>query len=306
MCSCANDRTESYQCQALIVLLCCCTMEPMVTDEKRRAEFSSRFNAALDYIDFPPKGKARQTKLGEWFKVTQKGARKWIEGEAIPKQTRHQEVIEKLNKRGACITGEWLFYGDQSKAPDWYKKLFSVKDDDYIDSYAIRPKIEFKVHEPDAKWSDGFSFWDNDIPLNEDDVALPFFRELEMAGGSGRCEVIENHGQKLRFAKSALKDHGILEENAACAKLSGNSMEPVIPNGTTIGIDKGNTSIKDGKIYAIDHDGHLRVKMLYKLPGGGLRLRSYNNDEWPDERYTEQEAQAIKIIGRVFWWAVFD
>ena len=28
-------------------------------------------------------------------------------------------------------------------------------------------------------------------------------------------------------------------------------------------------------MYAFDHDGQLRVKLLYRLPGGGLRIRSF-------------------------------
>jgi phage repressor protein C with HTH and peptisase S24 domain/DNA-binding XRE family transcriptional regulator len=151
-----------------------------------------------------------------------------------------------------------------------------------------------------------FDLWDGSTPLNDDEVALNLFKEVEMAGGAGRHEVIENHGLKLRFAKSTLKKRNVIEENAACAVLSGNSMEPVMPDGTTIGIDKGKTKIIDGKIYAIDHDGHFRVKMVFKLPGGGLRLSSYNKDDWPDERYSPEESRKIRIIGYVFWWSAFQ
>jgi phage repressor protein C with HTH and peptisase S24 domain len=78
-------------------------------------------------------------------------------------------------------------------------------------------------------------------------------------------------------------------------------MEPVLPDGSTIGVDIGSTDIKDGKVYAIDHDGALRVKQLYKLPNGGLRLRSFNRDEWDDENLTPEQAQHVRIIGRMFW-----
>jgi phage repressor protein C with HTH and peptisase S24 domain len=144
--------------------------------------------------------------------------------------------------------------------------------------------------------------WDSKTPLRDDEVALPFFREVELAAGSGRHEVVENHGLKLRFARSTLKRKGIIESNAACVTVSGDSMSPVLPGGCVIGIDKGNTSIKDGDTYAIIHNGELRVKRIYKLPGGGIRLRSWNIDEWPDENYTMEEAhQQITILGRMFW-----
>ena len=84
-------------------------------------------------------------------------------------------------------------------------------------------------------------------------------------------------------------------------------MEPVLRNGATVGVDVGNTRIIDGDLYAITHGGQLRVKQAYRLPGGGIRLRSFNRDEHPDEEYTPDEvsAQEIEIIGRVFWGAMF-
>ena len=81
-------------------------------------------------------------------------------------------------------------------------------------------------------------------------------------------------------------------------------MEPVLPHGSTVGIDTAAIDIIDGKMYAINHDGMLRVKMLYKLPGNGLRLRSYNMDEYPDERYEADSIKHIKVIGKVFWYSV--
>jgi len=35
-----------------------------------------------------------------------------------------------------------------------------------------------------------------------------------------------------------------------------------------------------------------------------LRLRSYNSEEWPDEIYTGDIGDKIKVLGRVFWYSV--
>ena len=35
--------------------------------------------------------------------------------------------------------------------------------------------------------------WDSDTPLDPDEVELPLFREVEVAAGGGRTEVVENH-----------------------------------------------------------------------------------------------------------------
>lgn len=148
--------------------------------------------------------------------------------------------------------------------------------------------------------------WDSDTPLDEDEVELPLFREVELAAGAGQTQVVENHGAKLRFAKSTLSRAGVVEENAACAFVRGNSMEPVMPDGTCVGVNTGDTAIRDGEIYAIDHDGMLRVKYLHRRPGGGIKIVSQNVAEHPTEEYSAQEAidNGIRIIGRVFWWSV--
>lgn len=152
-----------------------------------------------------------------------------------------------------------------------------------------------------------FDLWDSDTPLGSDEVALPLFREVELAAGSGQTQVIENHGPKLRFAKSTLRRTGVQECDAACAYVRGNSMDPVLPDGTTVGVNTADRDIRDGKIYAIDHDGMLRIKFLYRRPGGGVKIVSQNSTEHPTEEYTAQEfADHIRIIGRVFWWSVLD
>lgn len=144
--------------------------------------------------------------------------------------------------------------------------------------------------------------WDDASPSDPDDVEIPFYKEVELAAGRGSQSAVELNHRKLKFAKSTLRTAGVQIENAACALVTGNSMEPRIADGATIGIDRGSTTVKDGKIYALDHGGMLRVKYLYRLPGGGLRLHSENEGEHPDETYSgEQVEEGIRILGRVFW-----
>lgn len=147
---------------------------------------------------------------------------------------------------------------------------------------------------------------DGEEPLTADQVELPCFYEVEFAAGDGRTQVVENHGHKMRFSLSKLAKRGISPENAACATASGTSMMPTIADGSPIAIDKGTRHIIDGKIYALDHGGMLRIKRLYKMPLGRVRLVSDNSDEYPEEVHALMGPDAPKIIGRVFWWEVFD
>jgi len=152
------------------------------------------------------------------------------------------------------------------------------------------------------------STWDDTTPLDDDEVALPLYKEVEMASGIGRSAVQIDAYRKVRFSSYTLRKAGIDPKNAACATNSGNSNHPLILDKATIGIDKGMTRIIDGQLYALDHDGLLRVKFVYRLPGGSIRLRSFNRAEYADEDYTLDQVmeQRIQIIGRVFWWSTLN
>lgn len=146
--------------------------------------------------------------------------------------------------------------------------------------------------------------WSDDSPLQEGEVEIPYYKEVELAAGKGSEVMLESGGRKLRFGKRTLQKKGVTPEAAAAATVTGNSMEPVLPHGSTVAIDTASRTVVDGKMYAINHDGQLRVKLLYRLPGGGLRVRSYNTAEHPDEYYTAEQAESISVIGRVFWYSV--
>ena len=144
---------------------------------------------------------------------------------------------------------------------------------------------------------------DDDSCLGDDEVEIPFYEDVKMSAGMGLYEVEEYVTKRLRFAKSILREKGVNPKYASCVLVSGNSMEPVLPNGSSVGIDMQNTAIIDGKMYAINHGGMLRIKLLYKAPNDGIRIRSFNSDEYPDEFYSDVDVQNIRIIGRIFWYS---
>ena len=147
-----------------------------------------------------------------------------------------------------------------------------------------------------------FDLWDRNTPLNGDEVAVPFYQDVRLSAGNGFADDIADYNNfKLRFSKATLRKQGVQFENAVCVIADGNSMEPVIPDGTTVGIDLGNKTIRDGKIYAINHGGLLRIKLLYNMPNEQVKIRSYNSDEHPDEI---AELQDISVLGKVFWYSV--
>ena len=139
-----------------------------------------------------------------------------------------------------------------------------------------------------------------------DMVPAPFLKEMEIPAGNGRTTVMVDQAQTLRLEARLLREQGVEFENAVCANVHGDSMAPLLPDGCTVAVDIGSTFVRDGKTYAINQNGQLRVRTLSRIPGGGVRFRSINREEYPDEEYSPEamEAGSITIIGRVFWSSV--
>ena len=157
---------------------------------------------------------------------------------------------------------------------------------------------------PESEWGT-VDAWDKNTPLPDDEVEVPFLKDIEFACGDGRVQNEDHNGFKLRFSKETLRRVLVNTDGSGllCFPATGDSMEPIIPDGTTVAVDTNNKRIVDGKLYAIGQadggTGQLkRIKQLYRKPGGLLTIRSFNRD---DEEAREDE---VEIIGRVFWYSV--
>ncbi|PKH30255.1 S24 family peptidase [Acinetobacter radioresistens] len=147
------------------------------------------------------------------------------------------------------------------------------------------------------------SEWDENTPLDDDEVEIPFFEDFSFACGAGAIgEALKTNTQKLRIAKALLRRLVIDKKDAVATLASGDSMSPAIRDGDTIHIDLGRKIIKDGKIYAICHGGLFMAKRLYNLPFGGIRVVSDNALEYPEIQLTAEDIkkQEFEIVGWVW------
>ncbi len=87
----------------------------MILNDKDKQAFSARLNKILDLAGVPESGKGRQGALAKTFNVSDKGARKWIVGEAVPRYEMLKKITEKYKKTG--VTVEWLLSGDPNLSP---------------------------------------------------------------------------------------------------------------------------------------------------------------------------------------------
>lgn len=147
-------------------------------------------------------------------------------------------------------------------------------------------------------------FWSSKDPLPDDEfIHVPFYKDVKFAGGCGSMELEDTNGFTLPFGRATLHRAGVQANMVFCCTAVNGSMAPVISEGATMAVDKSQTAIRDGKIYAIEHGGMGRFKMLYRMPNEKVKLRSFNETEYPEEIINLND---IKILGRVFWWAVMD
>ncbi|WP_410210200.1 S24 family peptidase [Aquirhabdus sp.] len=145
--------------------------------------------------------------------------------------------------------------------------------------------------------------WDSDTPIDDDEVAIPFYKDFLLACGSGAVgEALNSETRRLRLSLTTLKAAGVEPENAVAMTALGNSNFPDIKDKATVYVDLGFTKIVDGCVYAIDHGGVFKFKYLYNLPKGGVRVVSKNDAEYPEERLTAEEVveQEFKILGYAF------
>ena len=114
--------------------------------------------------------------------------------------------------------------------------------------------------------------------------------------------VFQSEDNALVFSKDYFKRAGVNERDAAYEIVTDRSMLPVLRVGSTVVADTSRKKIIDGDMYIINNNGVLQIKVLYQLPCGGFRVKSYNNEEYPDEIIDKNKN--VSIVGWVFWWSV--
>ncbi|ENP2000133.1 helix-turn-helix transcriptional regulator [Salmonella enterica] len=162
-------------------------------------------------------------------------------------------------------------------------------------------KIEENQVPPKEHWGK-IESWDSKTPLRDDEVEVPFLKDIEFACGDGCINDEDYNGFILRFSKSTLRRVGANSDGSGviCFPATGDSMEPVIPDGTTVAVNTNDKRIVDGKIYAINEDGWKRIKQLYRTGPETISIRSFNSSHPPEDKSLDK----VEVIGRVFWYSV--
>ncbi|KIF51582.1 XRE family transcriptional regulator [Vibrio owensii] len=132
-----------------------------------------------------------------------------------------------------------------------------------------------------------------------DEVSMiGFYTEVKAAAGN-RAYNHHESSEKMPIPKWIVEQQPC-KEQVCCIRVTGNSMEPVLKNGSVIALDPCIKTIKDGMMYVIRQGELLRVKILIETPDS-LIIRSYNPD-FSDEVYPKNTDNSnVEIVGQVFW-----
>lgn len=167
----------------------------------------------------------KQRDLAEALSTSPQTVNNWIKRDALSREAA-QQISEKFG-----YSLDWLLNGEGS------------------------PKKDLRATSRQSL-SGELSTLGTKIPLPDDEVEVPFLKDIEFACGDGRVHDEDHNGFKLRFSKATLRRVGANSDGSGvlCFPASGDSMEPVIPDGATVAVDTGNKRVIDGELYAINQE----------------------------------------------------
>lgn len=110
-------------------------------------------------------------------------------------------------------------------------------------------------------------------------------------------QIVDHLAFRAEWVRTEL---GTTPKNLILISAIGDSMEPSLRAGDLLLIDRGVESVKQDAIYAIAQDGELRIKRIQRLFDGRLIIKS-DNPQYGPENLTVEQAERMRIVGRVVW-----
>jgi len=134
-------------------------------------------------------------------------------------------------------------------------------------------------------------------PSHDGDLSIPLLPDIDSAFAASPFPFTSYDGPTMLVNKYDLKGFGIDINGSDFVALTvtGDSMDPVMPEGTKVLVNVNDRRIVDGKIYAVDQSTWRRFRILYRSGPTELTLKSFNSDRYPDEKIDMSE---LEVLGR--------
>ncbi|CAD9195537.1 hypothetical protein QAC21B_01661 [Acinetobacter bohemicus] len=236
--------------------------------DKVKEDFAKRINEAMELKGFPVRGRARV--LSKEFEVSDKGAGKWLKGEAIPETSKLPLLASFLG-----VSTEWLMSGVGS------------------------PSGSGGIHIAPIAFQSGES-----KPTN---VRIPIYKDIKASCGAGIENFLEDVSEYLDIDPYILKIMGIQTkpEHLRIIYSAEYSMYPTVAPDSPLFVDisdKDPNALKNGDVYVFTHNHELRMKRVFVSYGSNtVKLTSDNPDKkrYPDEFITNDQLNEINFVGRL-------
>ncbi len=124
--------------------------------------------------------------------------------------------------------------------------------------------------------------------------------DVNASAGSGAVALTEIVSEEMAFRRDWLKEIGVSPQSAKLLSATGDSMEPLIPDGALMLIDSSIREVRNGCIYVIVKDGDLLVKRVHRKIDGSISLIS-ENPRYDPEVISADFLDKLHIVGRVRW-----
>jgi hypothetical protein len=245
------------------------TNKGIIVQKDKKQEFSDRLNYLLDIAGLPPKGKGRQKALSAMFRVSQNGARKWIEGESIPHSTKSLPlIVEKFKRYGA--TAEWLLTGNQDYHPD---KI-------------LENKIKLNVNQSSIKITLKF-------------VPIPVVAKVRFSDNDDRKKEVITMGEEGGF----IIFPGASTNSYTYCQI-GDELKPRIKDGEYLVIDPDKEPQPGDEIIIKTVDGDFLIKKLLYIRDDKVHLVSVNENtpskSYPVEKFAYMH-KILAIANQALW-----
>ena len=135
-------------------------------------------------------------------------------------------------------------------------------------------------------------------PADTPDTRCLTVWDVESAAGGGALFDQEAAVGCIPFRRAWLDRHAIDATLAAIIGVRGESMEPTLPHGSAILVDRGRRRRRVGSIYVVRSEDGLLVKRAGKADSGEWQLVS-DHLEWPAVPWPAR----AEVIGQVRWMA---
>lgn len=126
----------------------------------------------------------------------------------------------------------------------------------------------------------------------------------DVAASAGHGALVDNEQivDHLAFRRAWLAREGLQADKLALIQSRGDSMEPTIVTGDLLLVDlRENIPDQDG-IYILRTDSHLVAKRIQSLFDGSIYIKS-DNETYQTQQLDRDQAERLRIIGRVVWVA---